>query len=97
MSDSYSILAGKYGYADSERFKNILKLLMNEEEVDIVVSLPADLETLAQRCNSTVDHIAQILAGLYTRGVVFETRKGYQTARGGGAIARCNLQRSKVR
>jgi NAD-dependent dihydropyrimidine dehydrogenase PreA subunit len=82
MTDPYAALAGKYGYSDSERFKAILKLLMNEEEANIVASLPADLKTLAGQLKTTVDHVAKILSGLYTRGVVFETRKGYQTARG---------------
>jgi formate hydrogenlyase subunit 6/NADH:ubiquinone oxidoreductase subunit I len=82
VTDSYTILASKYGYADSDRFKSILKLLMNEDEADIVASLPADVEELAKKRNRPVAEIDQILARLYKEGVLFETRKGFQIARG---------------
>ncbi len=82
MTDSYTILGGKFGYANSDRFKNILKLLMNEDEASIVASLPTDIEELAKKRNRPVAEIDQMLARLYKEGVLFETRKGYQIARG---------------
>jgi len=81
VTDSYSIVAAKYGYANSERFLSVLQLLMNEEEVEVVASLPMSPEDLATKFGKPVDHINRLLNGLFSRGVIFETRKGYQIAR----------------
>ncbi|MBE0430206.1 MAG: 4Fe-4S binding protein [Dehalococcoidia bacterium] len=81
MSDGYEILAEKYGYPGSERLKKILKRLMDEEEAEIVASLPSPVADLARKLDKTEDDVNKRLGGLFGKGVVFMTSKGYRPAR----------------
>ena len=81
MKDAYTVLAEKLGYAESERFKKILKRLMDEEGAEIVASLPCPVAELAQKLGKEEGEIAKKLEELFGRGVVFMTSKGYQFAR----------------
>jgi len=81
MADAYVVLAGKLGYAESERLKKVLKRLMDKEEAEIVASLPCPVAELAQKLGKTEDAVNGMLKGLFEKGVVFMTSKGYQFAR----------------
>jgi Pyruvate/2-oxoacid:ferredoxin oxidoreductase delta subunit len=81
MADAYIVLAEKLGYAGSERLRKLLKRLMNEEEAEIVASLPCSVAELAQKLGKKEERVTQILKGLFEKGAVFMTSKGYQFAR----------------
>jgi len=81
MTDVYTAISTTYGYPHSERFLRVLKLLMNKEEAEVAAALPAPVEDLSVKLSKTAADINRLLAGLFHRGVVFETRKGYQLAR----------------
>jgi len=81
MGDAYVVLAEKLGYAGSERLRKVLKRLMDEEEAEIVASLPSPLSELAYKLNKKEETIHKKLDGLFKKGVVFMTSKGYQFAR----------------
>jgi Pyruvate/2-oxoacid:ferredoxin oxidoreductase delta subunit len=81
MTDAYSVLAGKLGYAQSERLGKLLKRLLDKEEAEIVASLPCSVAELAQKLGQTEADVNEILKGLFGKGVVFMTSKGYQFAR----------------
>jgi Pyruvate/2-oxoacid:ferredoxin oxidoreductase delta subunit len=81
MTDAYVVLAEKLGYAGSERLRKVLKRLMDREEVEIAASLPCSVAELAQKLGKQEDQVNQILKGLFEKGVVFVTSKGYQFAR----------------
>ena len=81
MSDEYSIFAGKYNYASSERFRKILRILMNEDAVKLANALPGNAEEMAQKLNKPLSQINDMLAKLYQKGVVFEGGKGYKAAK----------------
>jgi len=81
MTDAYVTLADKLGYADSERLKKLLIRLMDKEEAEIAASLPCSVAELAQKLSRKEDQVKGILEGLFKRGVVFMTSKGYQFAR----------------
>ena len=81
MTDAYLVLAEKLGYAGSERLRKVLKRLMDREEVEIAASLPCSVAELAQKLGKQEDQVNRILKGLFEKGVVFVTSKGYQFAR----------------
>jgi Pyruvate/2-oxoacid:ferredoxin oxidoreductase delta subunit len=81
MADAYVVLAEKLGYAGSERLRKLLERLMNEEEAEIVASLPCSVAELAQKLGKKEERVTQILKGLFEKGAIFMTSKGYQFAR----------------
>jgi Pyruvate/2-oxoacid:ferredoxin oxidoreductase delta subunit len=81
MSDQYSEFAKRYGYQDSARFKKVLKVLMNEEQVAVANMLPLSVAELAQKLSLKEDTVNRILADLFNKGVIFESSKGYKAAR----------------
>jgi Pyruvate/2-oxoacid:ferredoxin oxidoreductase delta subunit len=81
MGDAYTVLAGKLGYPESERLKKLLRKLMDKEEAEIVVSLPYPAVELAQKLGKKEAQVNEILEGLFEKGIIFMTSKGYQFAR----------------
>jgi len=81
MADAYVVLAGKLGYAESERLRRLLKRLMNKEEAEIVASLPCPVAELAQKLGKKEEKVNELLKGLFEKGVVFMTSQGYRFAR----------------
>jgi len=82
MKDAYAVLTEKLGYAGSRRLTKVLKRLMDEEEVEIVTSLPCSVADLVRKLGKGEETINKRLDGLFSKGVVFMTSKGYQFARG---------------
>jgi ferredoxin len=81
MSDAYVVLAEKLGYAESERFRKLLKRLMDKEDAEIAASLPCSVVELAQKLGKKEEQVNEILEELFDKGVIFMTSKGYQFAR----------------
>jgi hypothetical protein len=81
MGDAYVILAGKLGYAESERLRKLLQRLMNREEAEIVASLPCPVAELAQKLGKKEEKVNELLKGLFEKGVIFMTSQGYRFAR----------------
>src|SRR4030043_1078988 len=81
MADAYVVLAGKLGYAESERLKKLLKRLMDKEEAELVASLPCSVAELGQKLGKKEERVNEMLKGLFEKGVIFMTSKGYQSAR----------------
>ncbi|MCJ7833414.1 MAG: (Fe-S)-binding protein, partial [Deltaproteobacteria bacterium] len=76
-SDSYTELAKRHGYAESNRYRNILEFLMTPQEADLVVLLPEKFEDLAAKLNMSLETINSTLEALFLKGVVFP--KNFQT------------------
>lgn len=81
MADAYAILTEKLGHAGSERLTRVLKRLMDEEEAEIVASLPCPVDELARKLGKGEEEVKKKLDGLFGKGVVFMTSRGYQFAR----------------
>jgi len=81
MGDAYVVLAGKLGYAESERLRKLLERLMDKEEAEIVASLPCSAGELAQKLGKKEEKVNEMLKGLFAKGIIFMTSKGYQFAR----------------
>jgi Pyruvate/2-oxoacid:ferredoxin oxidoreductase delta subunit/DNA-binding Lrp family transcriptional regulator len=81
MADAYVVLAEKLGYAGSERLRKLLNRLMDKEEAEIVASLPCSVAELAQKLGKKEEKVNELLKGLFEKGVIFMTSRGYQFAR----------------
>jgi Pyruvate/2-oxoacid:ferredoxin oxidoreductase delta subunit len=81
MADAHVVLAGKLGYPESERLGRLLRRLMDKEEAEVAASLPCTVAELAQKLGKQEERVNQILKGLFDKGVIFMTSKGYQFAR----------------
>jgi len=81
MQDVYVVLAEKLGYGGSERLAKVLKRLMDREEAEIVASLPCPVAELARKVGKEEGKVNDMLSGLFRKGVVFMTSKGYRFAR----------------
>jgi Pyruvate/2-oxoacid:ferredoxin oxidoreductase delta subunit/DNA-binding Lrp family transcriptional regulator len=81
MGDTYVVLAEKLGYGGSDRLRKVLERLMDNEEAEIVASLPCPVAELAQKLGKEEEKVNNILKGLFMKGVIFMTSKGYQFAR----------------
>lgn len=81
MSDPYTEFAAKYGYQASERFKRILKVLMTEQQAAVANLLPAAVEDIAHKLNRKPAAVEADLQDLFQKGVIFESSKGYKSAR----------------
>jgi len=81
MSDPYADFAAKYTYQGSERFKKVLKVLMNEDEVKVANLLPATEQEIADKTGKSVESVNSLLSGLFKKGIIFESSKGYRPAR----------------
>jgi len=81
MSDPYTEFAGKYAYQGSDRFRKVLQVLMDEDEIKIVNMLPAAVEDISTKTGKPAEKVNEILAGLFKKGVIFESSKGYRPAR----------------
>ncbi len=81
MADAYVVLAERLGYGASERLKRLLSRLMDREEAEIVASLPGPVADLGRKLGKQEDQVNQTLNGLFEKGVIFMTSKGYQFAR----------------
>jgi len=81
MGDAYVVLAEKLGYGGSERLMKVLKRLMDKEEAEIVASLPCPVAELTQKLGKEEEKVNNILRGLFEKGAIFMTSKGYQFAR----------------
>lgn len=81
MADAYVALAGKLGYPHSERLRKLLGRLMDEQEAELVASLPCPAAELAQKLNKKEEKVNEMLEKLFEKGVIFVTSKGYRFAR----------------
>lgn len=81
MADAYAVLTEKLGHPGSERLAGVLKRLMDAQEAEIAASLPCPVDELARRLGTDEATVEDKLNGLFSRGVVFMTSKGYRFAR----------------
>ncbi|MFC1825556.1 ATP-binding protein [Thermodesulfobacteriota bacterium] len=99
MEDAYTVLAEKHRHGESELYKNYLKVLINNEEVDLVAALPAAEEELAQRLGKSPGEIKIIIQGLFEKGVLYKTKKGWVFARSMEQMhdaSLCDVRQDKV-
>jgi Pyruvate/2-oxoacid:ferredoxin oxidoreductase delta subunit len=81
MKEAYAVLTERLGYPGSQRLEKTLRRLMDEEEAEIAVSLPCPVAELAQRLGKSEAEMEKRIGGLFGKGVIFMTSKGYRFAR----------------
>ena len=62
MEEAYTILAGKLGFQESERLKRTLQRLMDQEEAQLVASLPAPLGELSEKLGKPPRFVTSVSA-----------------------------------
>jgi len=97
MSDPYADFAGKYAYQGSERFKKVLRVLMNDDEVAVANMLPANAEEIAGKTGKPIESINSILAGLFKKRCYFRILQGLPAGARNLPVARCHGQRCAIR
>jgi len=70
MEDTYTLLAEKHGFGESERYIRVLKFLMTPQQADIVARLPGSPYEVAKEIGLGRTIVNQELAELYKKGVV---------------------------
>ena len=75
----YRELSKKLGTEQSQIVPRIWAMVCSMEEAEMINSLPATANDLAQRFNKTLEEIDNILQSLFHRGVVFEAVKQDKT------------------
>jgi len=81
MQDPYALLAERLDYAPLPELLSILGRLMSPEEALLLLELPGQPDELVQRLTISPDALADRLADLVRRGLVFPTRKGVRPCR----------------
>ena len=77
QADAYGSLAGKHGFAESERYLRVLRFLMTPEQAKMVAQLPGSPEEVARSTGFDLAHVKQSLELLLRKGVVVP--KDYKT------------------
>ena len=75
MDARYPELAKRIGMADSERTPKLFSMLADKIEADLLLALPADVPTLAEKFDRPEDEIQQMIQDLFIKGVVFPSFK----------------------
>ena len=75
MDDRYLELAKRIGMGDSERIPKLFSMLADEAEADLLLALPADVPTLAEKLDRSEDETRQMIQNLFVKGMVFPSFK----------------------
>jgi len=71
MSDAYTQLADRVGYAHSAHFRRILEFLMTPEQAALVAELPKTPEELSEKLGMDVEEVKSNIDILFRKGVIF--------------------------
>lgn len=61
MDDRYLKLAKRIGMGNSERIPKLFSMLADEAEADLLLALPADVPTLAEKLDRSEDETQQMI------------------------------------
>ncbi len=75
MKSQYLELAGRMGVGQSERIPRLFKMIADESEVDLLLALPADAASAAEKLGRTLDDVTASLDTLFIKGLVFPVPK----------------------
>jgi Pyruvate/2-oxoacid:ferredoxin oxidoreductase delta subunit len=81
QNDRYKKLAERLNYPPSELLIKILKKMATEQETEILLSLPAPIEQLAQKFSCSQADMSKTLEEFLARGLAVSTSKGPQFVR----------------
>lgn len=75
MQEKYVELAKRIGLGSSKRIPILFSIIADEQEADLLLSLPADPNTAAEKLGKNVDDITKALDRLFLKGLVFPSSK----------------------
>lgn len=83
--DAYTDLASRHNFAESQRYRQIMQMLMTPAQAQLVAALPAPSEELSQKLGRPLSQVKADLEELFLKGVIipknFQTREGYRFCR----------------
>lgn len=71
MDAQYQELAKRIGLGDSERIPKLFKMLADEAEAELLLSLPGNAPALAEKLGRPEDKVAEMIQTLFVKGLAF--------------------------
>jgi ferredoxin len=75
MDARYQVLAERIGLGQSERIPRLFSLLADSAEAELLLALPGDAPSLAQKLGRPEPEVAEQLQTLFVKGVIFPSFK----------------------
>ncbi len=75
MDERYTDLAKRIGLGHSERIAQIFSMIADSDEADLLLALPADAATAAEKLGRSPGSVDESLRGLFVKGLVFPSYK----------------------
>jgi Pyruvate/2-oxoacid:ferredoxin oxidoreductase delta subunit len=75
MDAQYAELAKKIGLGHSERIAKLFEIIADAGEAELLLSLPADPPTLAEKLARTEEDVSAALQTLFVKGLVFSSAR----------------------
>jgi len=75
MNFQYQELSQRIGLGQSERIPKLFAMLADSSETELLLALPGDASTLAEKLGRSQDEIKQQLQTLFVKGVIFPSFK----------------------
>ncbi len=75
MESQYLELAKLIGLENSERIPKLFAIIADLDEADLLLALPGDVPTLAQKFSRSEDEIQKMIDVLFTKGLIFPSFK----------------------
>ena len=78
-TSSYQLFAERMLQKDSKLIPEILRCMINDNQADLLVSLPGTSDEMAVKLNRPVEEIDSALKEMFRKGLVFKKEKGGKT------------------
>ena len=75
MDNQYTELAKRIGFGQSERIAKLFGLIADEHEAELLLALPADAPTLAEKLSRDREEVEASLKTLFVKGLVFPSSR----------------------
>jgi Pyruvate/2-oxoacid:ferredoxin oxidoreductase delta subunit len=73
----YRELAARIGLPDSEKIPELFRMIVDQEEVDLLLAMPGTVEEIAERTGIVPSAVEAMLEILYHKGLVFSSQKAH--------------------
>jgi Pyruvate/2-oxoacid:ferredoxin oxidoreductase delta subunit len=75
MDAKYTEMAARIGLGQSERIPKLFEMIAEDQEAELLLALPADATTAAEKLGRTEEDVAASLQTLFLKGLVFPSSK----------------------
>jgi Pyruvate/2-oxoacid:ferredoxin oxidoreductase delta subunit len=75
MKDPYQELAARIALGSSERIPKLFAMIADEDDAELLLALPADMDTAAKKLGRPAKEVEKSLKHLFIKGLVFPSTK----------------------